>query len=204
MSYFKYGEKEIKHLQKQDPKLDQAISEIGKVKRAVNSDLFSNLISSIIGQQISVKAADTVKKRLKNKAGQITPSTINKLSSKEIQKCGMTSRKANYIKNIATLTQNKKINLEKLKELDNKDFIKEITKIKGVGNWTAEMLLIHSLERKDVLSYQDLGVRRGIKKLYSKEEVSKEFFQKLQKLYHPYGTIASIYLWEISKIEEKS
>lgn len=198
MEYYKYGKKEIDYLKDRDSRLGIAIEKIGMIKRAVNPDLFSALISSIIGQQISTKAAKTVESRLIDKVGDITPESIYNLETEDIQQCGMSNRKADYIKGIAELAESNTIDFKSLHHLGDEEFTRELIKIKGVGEWTAEMLLIHSLQRQDVVSYKDLGIRRGIERLYGIEELSKEEFEKFQNIYSPYGTVASIYLWEIS------
>lgn len=185
-------------MSKKDPLLGAAIDNIGMIKREVNTDIFSALVNSIIGQQISTKAASTVRKRLLNLVGEITPESIYKTEVEDIQQCGMSMRKAGYIKNISQIATSRDIDFENLYKLSNEDFTKELMKIKGVGNWTAEMLLIHSLEREDVLSYKDLGIRRGIKKLYGLTELSKEEFEVYRNRYTPYGTVAAMYLWEIA------
>ncbi|HHT50850.1 MAG TPA: DNA-3-methyladenine glycosylase 2 family protein [Eubacteriaceae bacterium] len=198
MTYFKYGKKEIEHLKNSDKILGQAIDEIGMVKRRVEINIFEGLISSIISQQISTNAALTVKSRLKELLGEINPHIIDKTSIGEIQKCGMSHRKADYIKGIAEAAINGIIEFDNLSNLEDQEIIRELTRIKGVGEWTVEMLLIHSLERPNILSYKDLGIRRGIMKLYGLSQLSKEEFEVYRKRYSPYGTTASIYLWEIA------
>lgn len=198
MKYFKYGKKETKYLKQQDPILGKAIDEIGMVYREINSNIFEALVSSIISQQISTKAAITVKARLVKLLGQISPEKINSVSIDDIQKCGMSMRKADYIKGIADAALSGTIDFDSLHKLSDIDATKKLTSLRGVGQWTAEMLLIHSLERPDIVSYKDLGIRRGIMKLYELEELPKKQFQVYKKRYSPYGTVASIYLWEIS------
>jgi DNA-3-methyladenine glycosylase II len=199
MNYFKYGEREIEHLKKRDTIHGDAIDKIGMIKRKTEPDIFYSLVSSIISQQISTKAAATIKIRLMNLVGEINPENINATSANEIQKCGMSLRKAGYIKGIAEAAITKTINFGNLHRLSDKEVIEELTKLKGVGEWTAEMLLIHSLERPDILSYKDLGIRKGIIKLYELEELSIEEFEIYRRRYSPYSTVASIYLWEINK-----
>ncbi|MCK9444739.1 MAG: DNA-3-methyladenine glycosylase 2 family protein, partial [Tissierellaceae bacterium] len=165
----------------------------------IETDIFVALISSIVSQQISIKAAATVYNRLLDLAGGITGEKISKLKSEDIQKCGMTLRKAEYIKGIAAASLDGTIDLDGLHRLPDEWVIKELTKLKGVGEWTAEMLLIHSLQRPNVLSYKDLGIRRGMMRLYGLEEISKADFEIYRKRYHPHNTVASIYLWELSK-----
>lgn len=198
IKYYEYGQKEIDYLKMKDPKLGKEINRIGMIKREVNNDMFSALISSIIGQQISTKAAATVEGRLLDLIGRITPENINKMEIEEIQQCGMSTRKAGYIKGASQEAILKTIDFKNLDKLSDKEFIKELIKLKGVGVWTAEMLLIHSLEREDILSYSDLGIRRGIERLYGLENLSKKEFKIFQERYSPYGTVASLYLWKIS------
>ncbi|NLN14015.1 MAG: DNA-3-methyladenine glycosylase 2 family protein [Tissierellia bacterium] len=199
MKYFKYANKEMDYLKERDPILGAAIDRIGFVKREVNPDIFSALISSIISQQISTKAAITVKNRLLELVGEIKPENIIKLDLEEIQKCGMSMRKADYINSIAEAVISKAVDLNNLNKLSDEEVIKELTKLKGVGEWTAEMLLIHSLQRPNVLSFKDLGIRRGLMRLYSLDHISKDEFEVYRNRYSPYNTVASIYLWKISE-----
>ena len=199
MHYFEYGDKEIEHLKENDLVLGRAIDEIGRVKRPVEPDIFSSLISSIIGQQISNQAALTVKMRFLKLIREITPENIVNTELKDIQQCGMTMRKAEYIKGLAESVMYKEIDFKALKKLSDKEVINKLTQLKGVGEWTAEMLLIHSLQRPNVISYHDLAIRRGMKNLYQIEELPKKTFNQYKKTYYPYATTASLYLWEISK-----
>ncbi len=203
MTYFKYGEREIEYLKKSDEILGRAIDLIGTVRRRVDSDVFQSLISSIISQQISTKAALTIKGRLLALLGEITPRNIDKTSIEEIQKCGMSHRKAGYIKGIGEAAISGDIDFNNLSNLEDQEIIKELTKLKGVGEWTVEMLLIHSLERPDILSYKDLAIRRGIISLYGLTGLSKKEFEVYRGRYSPYGTTASIYIWEIASRNKK-
>lgn len=200
MQHFKYGKKEIDYLKTQDKRLGQAIDKIGFIKREVHSDVFDSLISNIIGQQISFRAAKTVRERLTEMLGEISPKTIYKARIEDIQQCGMSMRKAEYIKGVADATIGKTIDFDNLYKLSDEDIVKELIKLKGVGEWTAEMMLIHTFERPDVVSYKDLAIRRGIMRLHSiEDEISKQEFDVYKERYSPYGTVASIYLWEIAR-----
>lgn len=203
VNYFKYGEKEINYLKKADKKLGAEIDRIGMIKREVDPDVFSALITSVIGQQISTKAAATVTSRLMKLAKALTPENIANIEADTIQKCGMSLRKADYIKGIAQAAITEEIDFENLHKLSDEEIIKELTTLKGVGEWTGEMLLIHSLQRPNVLSYKDLGIRRGIMRLYGLEELLKKDFEVYREKYSPYGTVASMYLWEISSEKNK-
>ena len=198
MQFFEYGEKEIEYLKRKDKKLGAAIDKIGIIKREINPDPFSALISSIVSQQISKKAAETVWNRLSNLIENITAENIEKTSLSEIQVCGMTLRKAEYIKGIAKAALAVEVDFSTFHTLTDEQIIKKLSSLNGVGIWTAEMLLIFSLCRPDVVSYGDLAIRRGMMNLYDLKELPKEKFNRYRKRYSPYGSVASLYLWEIS------
>lgn len=199
MSFFEYGEKEIDYLKRKDRKLGIEIDRIGMIQRTTNPDIFSALISTVISQQISTEAAITINKRLEDLAVTVSPESIDKIELSMIQKCGMSLTKAYYIKDIANMAMKKEIDLGSLHKLSDQQVVKELTRIKGVGEWTCEMILIHSLNRGDVLSYKDLAIRRGIMTLHRLEELPKAKFERYRRKYSPYSTVASLYLWEISK-----
>jgi len=195
--YFEYGEREMDYLRSKDKKLGAVIDQIGIIHREVNPDLFSSLVESIIGQQISSKAAVTVCRKLDGLCG-MNPEKLHSLSPEEIQSCGMSMRKASYIKNIAEVAVNKTVGFDALSGKSDQEIIETLTAIKGVGLWTAEMLLIFSLMRPNVVSYGDLAIRRGIMRLYGHKELPKERFLRYAGRYAPYGSVASLYLWEMS------
>jgi len=197
-TYFIYGEQELEHLRKKDKKLSGLIDSIGIIQRPVNPDPFSALIESVVAQQISTKAAATVFAKL-NTLCQITPSKLNALTIEEIQSCGMSMRKAGYIKNIAEAAENY-IDFTTFTEKSDQEIIKALTAIKGVGIWTVEMLLIFSLMRPNVVSYGDLIIRRSMMRLYGLKELPKERFDRYAKRYAPYGSVASLYLWAMVNI----
>ena len=197
MKYFEYGEKEIEHLRKKDKKLKEAIDRIGIIKREVNPDLFSALCESIIGQQISNKAAATVRNKLNDLCG-LSAEELHKMPLEEIRSCGMSMRKAGYIKGIADAAVNHVIDFDALKDKPDNEVIDILVKLNGVGVWTAEMLLIFSLMRPDVVSFGDLAIRRGMMILYGHKKMTKERFLRYAKRYSPYGSVASLYLWELS------
>lgn len=198
MRYFEYGEKEINYLKSKDKSLGQAIDRIGFVKRKVIPDLFAGLVYNIVGQQISMKAADTIWNRIEKRFGAVTPEIIRTVAVEELQSTGVSMRKAEYIKKIADAILDGSFSIEELWHLEDEEVRKRLTSLPGVGVWTAEMLMIFSMERKNILSWNDLGIRRGIMLLYNHTKLDKELFETYRLRYSPYGTIASFYLWEIS------
>lgn len=196
--YFNYGQTEINYLKKADPVLGEAMDRMGKIQRVIIPDLFSALIYAIVGQLISVKTAQTVWQKMQDKFGEVTPYYIASKTADSIQSCGITMKKAICIKDISETIAQGKLNLNELHSLSDSEIIKRLTLLNGIGKWTAEMLLINSMERPDVVSWGDLAIRRGMCKLYGLKEISKEQFEENRNRYSPYGSTASIYLWQIS------
>jgi O-6-methylguanine DNA methyltransferase len=196
--FFKYNSKEIAYLKQADAKLGEAIDRLGRVERVIIKDLFTALIFAIIGQQISVKAVNTIWNRVQERFGEITPENISKISINEIQQCGMTTRKAGYIRSISDTVSRGDLNLNEFNKLSDKEVISQLSSLHGIGIWTAEMLLLNSMERPNIVSWGDMAIRRGMMKLYGLSELTKEQFDEYKKRYSPYGSVASIYLWKIS------
>jgi 3-methyladenine DNA glycosylase/8-oxoguanine DNA glycosylase len=199
MDIFTYTQAELDALKKKDKKLAAAIERIGMIERGVNKDVFAALVGSIVSQQISSKAAETVERKLIDFCGAITPERIHAADIADIQKCGMSMRKARYIKEAGEAAFAGSLDLAALRVLSDEEIIRQLSALPGIGVWTAEMLLIFSLERRDVMSYGDLAIRRGLCNLYGHKSLSKEQFLRYKKRYSPFGSIASLYLWELSK-----
>ena len=197
-NFFKYGIKEIEYLKSKDKKLAVAIDKIGTLQRSVITDLFCALVHSIIGQQISTKAHHTIWERLKDKLTTVKPSTIIALSDEELQSIGISFKKVGYIKNISQKILDKDFDIENLKTLNDTQVCEELVKLKGIGKWTAEMIMIFSMQRMDVLSYGDLAIVRGMRMLYHHRKISIEKFNKYKRRYSPYGSVASFYFWAIA------
>lgn len=198
MEIFKYGPKEINYLKKKDKRMAEAIERIGMIERRVIPDLFAALVNSIVGQQISNKAAATVWQRFKERFREITPESVAVGAAEEIQQCGMTMKKAVNIKNIADAVLQGEFNITQLSELSDQEVCKRLTALNGIGVWTAEMLMIFSMQRPDILSWGDLAIRRGMTMLYHHRNLDKAKFERYKRRYSPYGTVASLYLWEIA------
>ena len=196
--YFEYGNKEIEFLKKRDKLLGEAIDQIGHINRPVDSDVFSSIVHHIIGQQISTVALATIWQRLIDRIGQVNSESICSLELDELQKLGMTFRKAGYIKDFADKIRNEEFDINSINELTNEEIIKKLTALKGIGVWTAEMILIFCLQRPDVLSFGDLAIHRGMRMLYHHKDIDRKRFEKYAKRYSPYGTVASLYLWAIA------
>lgn len=196
--YFPYGERELAYLCSRDQRLAEVITSIGKIDREIGENLFSGLTKSIVGQQISTKAQVTIWGRMKDILGAIDPETIGAAPLEVLQGCGMSFRKASYIKNAADQVLEGGLDLKALHDLDDEEVCRELSALKGVGIWTAEMLMIFSMQRMDVVSYGDLAIQRGMRMLYHHRKITPELFAKYKRRYSPYGSVASLYLWAIA------
>ena len=197
--YFSYGDKEVNWLKSKDKVLAEAIDQIGHINRPINPNLFFSLVDCIVGQQISAKAHATIRKRMQEKFGEeLTPVSLVQASINDIQTCGMSIRKAEYIQTVANDVYGGKLDLAELVNMSDDEIKKRLVEIKGIGTWTAEMLMIFSLQRPDILSYDDLAIIRGMRMLYHHRKITPQLFKKYFRRYTPYATVASIYLWEIS------
>lgn len=198
MAFFPYDQHHTDYLAKADPTLGALIVRLGAIERPIVPDLFQGLIESIIAQQISRKAADTVTARLTSLAGEIAPASLATLPVDVLQGCGLSYRKVGYIQGIARAALSGGVDFHALKEKGDEQAIEVLDRLPGVGVWTAQMLLIFSLCRLNVISYDDLGIRRGMMRLYGLETLSRQDFQRYADTYAPYASVASLYLWALA------
>lgn len=196
--YFQYGETEIQYLKAKDKKLGEAMERIGPIERAIQPDLYKALVNSIVGQQISSKAQATIWGRMEERFLPFQPELLGDMPLEELQGCGISLRKATYIQEMSQAIVRGELDLRSLPTLSDQEIADQLVKLKGIGLWTAEMILIFSLQRPDVVSYGDLAIQRGLRMLYRHRQITPELFKKYQKRYSPYGTVASLYLWAIS------
>ena len=157
------------------------------------------LCFEIINQQLSDKAADSIGKRFLTlfPRKQITTRRVRELSDQDIRDAGLSWSKVGFIKNLAEKVESKEIDFKQLPMLDNETAIAELTAIKGIGPWTAEMFLIFSLGREDVFSHGDVGLQRAIKQLYNLQDPSQEDIEGITAKWSPYRSWASLVLWKI-------
>lgn len=201
---FAYGQTETDYLTARDPVLGQAIRRIGPIEREVIPNLFTALVNSIAGQQISGKALATVWARLCDRLGEVTPENVLAAGEDGLRSCGLSGRKAGYMLSAARAVQDGTLPIHSLVDKSDEEVIKTLTALPGVGRWTAEMLLIFSLERPNVLAFDDFGIRKGICRLYGLDELTRAQFEQYRARYAPYATVAGLYLWEIAAEEKHS
>lgn len=198
ITYFEYGEKEINYLKARDRRLAKVIEKTGMIKREIIPDLFAALVHSIAGQQISTKAHRTVWKRVKAALGEVTPENVLKLTPEELQGAGLSFRKVAYIRSAAQKIISGEFSVERLYGMSDSEVEASLSQLEGVGRWSAQMLMLFSMCRPDILSFQDLGIQRGLRMLYGHEKITPDLFEKYRKRYSPYCSVASLYLWAVA------
>lgn len=200
--YFQYGENEINYLKRKDKRLAEAIDKIGHIERKLDANLFASVVRHIVGQQISSKAQATVWARMEAQFAPLTPAVIDAASAELLQSLGMSRRKAEYIKDFARKVVSGEFALQAIEQMTDEEAITALSSLKGIGRWTAEMILLFCLQRPDILSYDDLAIHRGLRMLYHHRQITRELFAKYQKRYSPYGSTAALYLWAIAGMKD--
>lgn len=196
--YFSYGETEIAYLKKKDKRLGVAIDKIGLLQRPVHPDLFSAIVRQIVAQQISTKAQRTIWLRMQAELTEVTVETVCKTDSAALQQLGISFRKAEYIKSFAEKIKCGDLDLAALAAKSDQEVVAALSSLKGIGVWTAEMMLLFCLQRPDVLSFGDLAIHRGLRMLYGHKVIDQARFARYRRRYSPYGSVASLYLWAIA------
>ena len=192
-----YWRKAKRVLSKKDSVLKKIIKKYNKGFLTTRKKPFFSLCRTIIGQQISTKAADSIwtkfEKKCKNK---ISPKVILKISSHNLKSAGLSRQKVSYLKNIANAFVNKSFDVKKLKKMSDDEAINYITKLKGLGVWSAEMFLMFNLNRPNIFPVKDIGLLRAISKNYKTVyPPSKKFLNKISKMHDGYKTVFTWYMW---------
>ena len=196
--YFEYGEKEIEYLKSKDRRLGEVIDRVGKIDRAVSDDLFSSVVNNIVGQQISTKAHVTIWNRMKADLGEINAETLLGAGAEKLQSYGISFRKADYISDFAKKVHSGEFDIESLYHKTDEEVIRRLSALKGIGVWTAEMLLLFCMQRPNVLSYGDLAIQRGMRMVYHHRKIDKKLFEKYRRRLSPYCSVASLYFWAVA------
>ena len=192
----KYWNKGRIYLSNKDKVLKKLIQTYRNEYLNLNSNYFHSLINSIIGQQISVSAADSMKTKFFKLKRNITPQTVSKLSTIDLRKCGLSRQKISYIRNISNFfLQNKKF-IKNINKSSEEEIYNNLIEIKGVGNWTIHMFLMFSYGSSNIFPTGDLGFLKAISKLYKVQlPISERKLKLLYKKWSPYSSQATWYLW---------
>ena len=193
----KYWYKAKKILSKKDPILNKIIKKYNKGYLTTRNDPFFSICRTIVGQQISTKAADSIWKKFEFKCKKkIKPKVVVKLNSKSLRSAGLSRQKISYLKNIAQSFNDKSFSVATLKKMDDEEAINYITKLKGLGIWSAQMFLMFNLNRPDIFPTKDIGLIRAISKNYKVSyPPSEKFLNKISKLHLGYRTVFTWYMW---------
>ncbi len=193
----KYWNRAKSYLSKKDKIMKILIKRFKDKTLTTRKDVFFSLCKSIIGQQISVAAANSVFEKF-NKVckGKINPKTIKKISTQKLKKCGLSRQKAKGIKELSLKFLNKSFNSDLIKNMNDEEAIIYLSSLRQIGRWSAEMILIFTFNRENIWPVQDIGLLRAISNNYKKKYLPpKNFVEKLKKIFSPYCSVATWYLW---------
>jgi DNA-3-methyladenine glycosylase II len=197
-----------KALAASDPTMAALIERVGRIDLATRlkrrqeerpADAYGALLRAIVGQQLSTKAARTIYLRVLELFGGVTPSPQRLLeaSEQDLRGCGLSGRKTEYVRDLASHVIEGELELDRLEELSDEEVIGEIVAVRGLGQWTAEMFLLFHLQRPDVLSGGDLGIRKAVQLEYGLEEMpAPQRVLEIGERWRPHRSLASLYLWE--------
>ena len=193
----KYWYKAKKLLSKKDPILKKIIKKFNKGYLKTRNNPFFSLCRTIVGQQISTKAADSIWLKFEAKCkNKISPNTVIKISKSSLRSAGLSRQKISYLKNIAKSFQSNSFNTKELKKMDDDLAIQYITKLKGLGIWSAQMFLMFNLNRPDIFPTKDIGLIRAISKNYKTSyPPSQKLLNKISKKHNGYRTVFTWYMW---------
>jgi DNA-3-methyladenine glycosylase II len=185
-----------KHLMKKDRVMKRLIPQFGQACLQSRGDAFVTLARSVVGQQISVKAAQTVWDRFAKLSKRMTPAQVLRLKIDDMRGAGLSARKVEYLVDLALHFDSKAVHLDEWDVMEDEAIIAELMAIRGIGRWTAEMFLIFHLMRPDVLPLDDVGLINGISKSYfSGDTVSRSDAREVSQAWAPYRTVATWYIW---------
>ena len=191
-----YWDEACRHLSKKDRVMKRLIPQFGDACLQSRGDAFTTLARSIVGQQISVKAAQTVWDRFAKLPRRMSPANVLRLKVDDMQAAGLSARKIEYLVDLALHFDSRAIHVEAWKEMADEEIIAELVGIRGIGRWTAEMFLIFHLMRPNVLPLDDIGLINGISRNYfSGDPVSRSDAREVAAAWAPYCSVATWYIW---------
>ena len=193
----KYWNKAKKYLSKKDKIMKILIEKYKHKTLTTRKDIFFSLCKSIIGQQISVAAANSVFKKFKSACnGKINPKIVKKITIQKLKKCGLSKQKAKGIKELSIKFSNKSFNPKLIKKMNDEEAIVYLSTLRQIGRWSAEMILLFTFNRENIWPIQDIGLLRAISNNYKKKYLPpKNFVNFLRKRFSPYCSVATWYLW---------
>jgi len=188
----------VEHISRVDPKLRGLVRKIGPIEFKAEGDPFESLVESIISQQLNGQAARSIYSKMRDllNGELITAEELFNIPISKLRKVGVSPQKISYLKDLSSRVIKREIDLENLSDFEDAHIIRILDEVRGIGPWTAQMFLLFTLGRIDVLPVDDLGIQMGIRRVYSLRKLpDAKRVEKIAKKWHPYCSVASLYLW---------
>jgi DNA-3-methyladenine glycosylase II len=192
-----------RHLSKADPKIRQLVKTLGPIEFDAGGDPFESLVEAIISQQLSGQSARAIFGRLKAAMGceVIEAQALKRMHVSRLRKAGVSPQKIRFLRDLSSRVANGQLDLNGLKEMDDGEVIRVLDEVKGIGPWTADMFLLFTLGRPDVLPVDDLGIQMAVKRVYSLRKLpGAKKIEEIASKWHPYCSVASLYLWHAKNV----
>jgi len=186
------------HLSREDPKIRRLIEKHGTIEFEVGGDPFESLVEAILSQQLNGAVAKSIFQKLKTTVGSkpISAGALRKVPTATLRRIGVSPQKIRYLKDLSMRVAENQLHLDELKNKPDEEVVNILDEVKGIGPWTAHMFLLFTLGRTDVLPVGDLGIQMSVRRLYAlRKDPDSEKIRKIAKNWHPYCSIASLYLW---------
>ena len=190
-----YGMKEMQYISDKHPVMKTLVEHYGKLQMGKVKDIYTSLVLHIISQMLANSVSEILIKRFLNLVGEITPENVIRVGKEAIRECGISLKKAEYILELSHNIVEKVYDFSGLESMSDDETVKYLMQIKGVGKWTAEMIVEFTMGRLNIFSYDDVALQNGIKKAHGFKTLSKMRFERLRKLYVPYCSVASVYYY---------
>lgn len=194
----------MQYISDKDPVMAKLVQHFGHLEQGHISNVYISLVIHIISQMLSNKIADIIVGRFIEACGEITPEHVQRLSVEDIRKCGISYKKAESIIDLTNKTLCGEYDFSQLNKMSDDEVISYLMKIKGVGQWTAEMIAEFTLGRLNIFSYLDVALQNGIKKAHGYKTLSKQRFERIRKKYSPYCSVASLYYYALNDEDNKN
>lgn len=188
------------YLSENDERLGRVVGRFGALEFRPSTDLFFSIAESILSQQLTPKAADSIIRRFVTifPGGRVTPSEMMRMNEDTVRSCGISRQKSSYLKNLAENVIAGSLATDELDGMNDEEVTERLVRIKGVGTWTAKMILIFSLGRPDVLPFEDVGLLNAMQRVYLLEgKPDRDTVERIAENWHPYCSVASLYLWKL-------
>lgn len=198
-----YWERATRELSARDPVLALLVARCEGLRLGMRGDAFATLARAIVGQQISVKAAQSIWARLIAEVAALTPAGVCAADADRLRRCGLSARKCSYLIDLAMRFDTGALDPQGWPALDDEALIRELTQVRGIGRWTAEMFLIFSLARPDVLPLDDLGLQRAMRQSYNRgRPLTRARTLRIARVWAPWRSVATWYLWRSLDVED--